>query len=49
MSSLQTLFTEPHTLTKLNKTEPILLGLSGGADSSALLHLLSMYGERVGC
>ena len=37
MSSLQTLFTEPHTLTKLNKTEPILLGLSGGGHMALMM------------
>ena len=34
-------FCEPHKLLKVNNTEPVLIALSGGADSCALLHLLS--------
>ena len=33
-------FCEPHKLLNLNNTEPVLIALSGGADSCALLHLL---------
>ena len=33
-------FCEPHKLLKVNNTEPVLIALSGGADSCALLHLL---------
>lgn len=42
-------FTEPHLLTGLPKDSPILVALSGGADSSALLHLLIGYGKKTGC
>ena len=37
-------FTEPHLLSGLPKDTPILLALSGGADSRALLHMLLAYG-----
>ena len=37
-------FTEPHLLSGLPKDTPILLALSGGADSRALLHMLVAYG-----
>lgn len=37
-------FTEPHLLSGLPKDTPILLALSGGADSRALLHMLLSYG-----
>ncbi len=47
--SLPIFFTEPHILSGLDASEPILLGLSGGADSSALLHLLCSYREKSGC
>lgn len=33
-------FSEPHKLLKIHNTEPVLVALSGGADSSLLLHLL---------
>ena len=33
-------FSEPHKLLKVNNTEPVLIALSGGADSCTLLHLL---------
>ncbi len=47
--SLPNFFYEPHLLSHLDKSEPILLGLSGGADSSALLHLLCSYRETAKC
>ena len=34
-------FCEPHKLLKINNTEPVLVALSGGADSTLLLHLLN--------
>ena len=37
-------YTEPHLLSGLPKNTPILLALSGGADSRALFHLLLSYG-----
>ncbi len=47
--SLPKFFCEPHLLSHLDRSEPILLGLSGGADSSALLHLLCSYRESANC
>ena len=41
-------FTEPHILSGLSADASILVGFSGGADSSALLHLLSRYGKLHG-
>ncbi|MBO5305188.1 MAG: tRNA lysidine(34) synthetase TilS [Clostridia bacterium] len=37
-------FQEPHLLSGLPRGTPILLALSGGADSRALLHMLLAYG-----
>lgn len=37
-------FTEPHLLSGFPKDTPILLALSGGADSRALLHMLLSFG-----
>lgn len=42
-------FTPPHTIVKAKTSDSILLGFSGGADSSALLHMLSIYSKEVGC
>lgn len=36
-------FTEPHKISGLAKSEPILLAYSGGPDSSALLYMLKKY------
>ncbi len=47
--SLPKFFCEPHLLSHLDRSSPILLGLSGGADSSALLHLLCSYRESANC
>ena len=33
-------FREPHKLLNVDNTEPVLVALSGGADSRALLQLL---------
>lgn len=41
-------FKLPELLSGLDAQEPILLGLSGGADSSALLIMLAEYAKQVG-
>lgn len=43
MSTLPSAFIPPHTLSKLPPTTPLLLGISGGADSCALFHMLLDY------
>lgn len=40
-------FTPPHVLSGMPKDTPILLALSGGADSRALLHMLLEYGAPI--
>ncbi len=42
-------FTEPHLLSGYPENEAVLVALSGGADSSALLSLMCEYRARVGC
>ncbi|MBE6583857.1 MAG: tRNA lysidine(34) synthetase TilS [Ruminococcaceae bacterium] len=49
MSNNVNFFVEPHALANMNGSEPILVALSGGADSSCLLHLLSAYSKKAGC
>ena len=41
-------FCEPHKLLKVNDTSPVLVALSGGADSCALLHLLYDASQTLG-
>lgn len=41
-------FTDPSVLSGLPENEPILVGLSGGADSSALLFMLALYSKKSG-
>ena len=41
-------FSEPHRLLNINNTEPVLVALSGGADSTLLLHLLSDASRELG-
>lgn len=41
-------FLSPALLSGTKTDTPILVGLSGGADSSALLHMLSVYREKSG-
>ena len=43
---LPSYFKDPHSLAGLNEHEPILVALSGGADSSALLHLLCALKQK---
>ena len=45
---LPSAFTPPHVLSGLDKSESILVGFSGGADSTALLHMLSEYAKDSG-
>ncbi len=46
--SLPNTFLAPHALADLPKHTPLLLALSGGADSCALLHMLAVYCQRNG-
>lgn len=42
-------FKQPPLLSGLDGSEAILVGFSGGADSTALLHILSRYSKDSGC
>lgn len=46
--SLPSGFTPPHLLAGCQKDTSILIGLSGGADSTALLHMLCTYARDTG-
>ncbi len=48
MSVSNNFFKAPHLLSLREPSSPILLGLSGGADSTALLHLLCQYARESG-
>ena len=41
-------FKEPHELAELPESSSVLVALSGGADSSALLHLMCRYKDKLG-
>ena len=49
MSYSTDFFRSPHTLAGADTTSAILVALSGGADSSCLLHILNEYSKDVGC
>ncbi len=49
MSTKANFFTSPHALAGMPQNEPILVALSGGADSTCLLHLLCDYAKDTGC
>lgn len=48
MNACELEFTPIHTLSKMPPDTPILLALSGGADSRVLLHLLHEYSKKHG-
>lgn len=48
MSKQRGAFIPPHTLSELPPATPLLLGLSGGADSCALFHMLLEYCKEHG-
>ncbi len=41
-------FTPPHLLSGMCASSPILVGFSGGADSTAMLHMLALYAKDSG-
>ena len=47
-SHINTLYASPYSLAELPKDTPVLLAFSGGADSSALLHILAEDSKRNG-
>ncbi len=47
-SALPPAFLSPADLTGLPETTPILVAYSGGTDSSALLHMMQVYGAKKG-
>lgn len=49
MRQLPDTFTKPHILSGMPPDTPILAALSGGADSTSLLHLLVEYSHTAGC
>lgn len=48
LAALPAAFLPPTALTGLPESTPILAAYSGGADSTALLHMLAIYGKRTG-
>ena len=48
MSNIHEKFISPSALSGLDEVTPVLVAFSGGADSSALLHMLAEYGKICG-
>lgn len=49
MSNNTDFFRSPHALAGIDTKEPVLVALSGGADSCCLLYAMRSYAENVGC